>query len=42
MKKKPAVRCQVCGKECNGEEVGRHKQETGHNRFELLIPKEES
>jgi len=38
---KKVVKCVVCSKLCSGKEAGEHKEETGHNKWKLLIPKEE-
>ena len=40
MKTEKIVRCQICGKECDGREAGVHMEETQHNRWELILPKE--
>lgn len=32
------IRCMECHKECNGREAGKHKKDTGHNRWELIAP----
>ena len=33
------VRCQICNQSFNGEGVGFHTRDTGHNKWELLLPK---
>ena len=32
------VKCQICGKNCTGETALTHKNETGHNKWELILP----
>ena len=34
------VKCMICGKVVNAREALDHKEETGHDKWELLIPKE--
>ena len=36
--KEATVKCEICSKECTGETALIHTKETGHNRWELLIP----
>ena len=35
------VKCLICKKELTGMEAGIHKEETGHNSWELLLPDRE-
>jgi len=34
------VKCMICGKVFNGYGAGKHKDETGHNLWELIIEEE--
>ena len=34
------VKCRICGKVCSGEEARKHKEETGHNSWELVLTKQ--
>ena len=36
----PNVKCMVCGEYHTGHSALDHKEKTGHNKFELLIPKQ--
>ena len=35
------VKCRICGKECTSEEAGIHKMKTGHNSWDMILPKKE-
>ena len=35
------VKCMICGKKFGGREAGKHTKETGHNLWELLLPRKE-
>ena len=34
------VKCMICGKLCSGKEAGEHKEKTGHDEWEIVLPKE--
>jgi len=38
---KKAAKCEICKKKFTGINAGKHTKETGHNKWELLKPKEE-
>ena len=37
---KKVVKCEICKKKFTGIDAGKHTKETGHNKWELLKPKE--
>ena len=34
----PTVKCEICGKECDGAGVGVHRELTSHNSWTIILP----